>query len=200
MRNMAISGRYITNAMLIPSMLVVLLLGMLFSILNATAISEQEAEKIFNKHCSICHNGVTAVDFNKLLEKLRDWASKYSDIDTAVKQEYGAENYDALMKEMKRMTPTISDEEFKKLYDFFKNYFEKMRQAKPLQPTATITLTVVQTVTKTSPVYAHATLTIKEGAPGETVKLISTASLVSVAIIAIAIILLVYRIKTLRVR
>lgn len=195
MRNMAASERHITNAMLVPSMLVILLLGVLFNISIATAISEQEAEKIFNKHCSICHNGVTAVDFNKLLEKLRDWASKYPDINMAVKQEYGAENYDVLMKEMKRMTPTISDEEFKKLYDFFKNYFEKMRQAKPLQPTATITLTVMQTVTKTSPVYAHATLTVKEGSPGETAKLISTASLVGVVIIAIAVILLVYRMK-----
>lgn len=191
MRNVVARKQYITYTMSI----LILVLGMLTSIAYAAAIPQEEAKKIFNKHCNICHNGVTAVDFDHLLETLKNWATKYPDIDTAAKQEYGAENYDALMKEMKRMTPTISDEEFKKLYNFFKAYFEKMKQTGAAPSTVTVTQTILQTATETSPVYAHATVTVKEGAPGDTVKLISEASLVGVVIIAIAIILLVYRMK-----
>jgi len=186
----------ITIILSIPFILAVLVLGILSSVVYAVAISKQEAENIFNRHCSVCHNGVTATDFNQLLEKLKNWAAKYPSIDVAIEREYGAKNYDMLMEEMKRMTPTISDEEFEKLYNFFKSYFEEMKQAKATQLTVTVTLTVVETVTETSPVYTYVTLTVKEGAPDETAKLISKASLVGALIVAIAVILLIYRIKT----
>lgn len=193
MRNVVVRKQHITYTMPI---LFILVLGALTNIVYAVATSQEEAEKIFNRHCNICHNGVTAVDFDHLLETLKSWAVKYPDIDTASRQEYGSENYDTLMKEMKRMTPTISDEEFKKLYGFFKAYFEEMKQTEAVQLTVTVTQTIIETATKTSPIYAHATVTVKEGTPDDTVKLISEASLVGVAIIAIAIILLVYRMKT----
>ena len=190
---MALKNSHVTYTMLI---LFVLALGVITHIAYAATISQQEAEKIFNKYCKVCHNGATATSFNQLLETLKSWAAKYPDIDTAVKQEYGAENYNALMEEMKRMTPIIPDEEFKKLYDFFKAYFEEAKKAGVMPSTVTVTLTVLQTVTTTSTVYSHATVTVKEGAPGNTAKLVSEASLVGAAIVAIAVILLIYRIKT----
>lgn len=189
MRNMAAKLPHIACTVLI---LLLLALGVASHIAYATTISQQEARKIFNKYCKVCHNGTTATSFDQMLETLKSWVARYPDIDTAVKKEYGVENYDTLMKEMKKMTPTIPDEEFKKLYNFFKTYFEEAKKAGVI----TVTLTVLETVTKTSTIYSHITITLKKGAPDNTVKLVSIASLVGIAIASVAIILLIHRVKT----
>jgi len=173
-------------------LILLLALGVASHVAYATTISQQEARKIFNKYCKVCHNGATATSFDQLLETLKSWVARYPDIDTAIKKEYGVENYDALMKEMKKITPTIPDEEFKKLYSFFKAYFEEAKKAGII----TVTLTILETVTKTSTVYSHVTITLREGAPDDTVKLVSAASLIGATIVAIAVILLIHRVKT----
>lgn len=181
--------------------LLALVLGIAVAGLAATTISVDQAKSVFEKYCRVCHDGVHALSFQKILEVMRGWAAKYPSLDAAVQKEYGAASYKALMDKMKKLAETktgmsIPSEDFDILYKFFEEYFAEAKKS-PAAPasTVTVTLTTLKTVTTTSTAYLHVTVTVKRGAPGNTAKLLSDASIASAIIIAIAAILIAYRLK-----
>ncbi|WP_167827849.1 c-type cytochrome [Pyrolobus fumarii] len=94
----------------------------------ALAITEEEAKQVFEKAgCATCHS-TPGNDFKSLVDKIRSWASKYASLDEAVANEYKqAQTYDQLMQQMKQYTPSISDEDYQLLYQFFKQVFEEAK-------------------------------------------------------------------------
>ncbi len=105
----------------------------------AAAISESEAAQIFQRSgCANCHNGAVAPTFKETVKLFQEWAKKYPDIDTAVKVEskhfrapaHAYNSYKELMEGMKAFTPSISAEDFKALYEFYKMVFEEAKKAK----------------------------------------------------------------------
>ena len=126
------------NPIVLLLSLSLLAISMVASPLSLDA-SYHRAYTIFEKYCSWCHNGVRAPSWNQTLRKIRLWALLYKSIDEAVKREYkylgGAKNYFEMMMQMKRLTPGISEEEFKQLYNFFLQYYNA---SKRVEVTATI--------------------------------------------------------------
>jgi len=182
------------------AILTLLLLG-LVAAGAAAAVTPEQAKPVFEKYCHVCHDGVHALSFTKILEVMRSWAAKYPTIDAAVQKEYGAPSYKALMDKMKKLAETktgmsIPSSDFNLLYNFFKEYFQEAKSAPPAPAsTVTVTVTTLRTVTTTSTAYAHVTVTVKRGAPGSTARLLSDASVAAAVIIAVAAILIAYRLK-----
>lgn len=124
----------------------------------AATVSEQKAKEVFEKSgCVACHNGKVAPTFDGTVSKIKEWAAKYETLDEAVQKEYtymgGAKSYDQMMQQMRRFTPTISDEDFKLLYDYFRQVFSESKGATPTATAATTTTparTATETATKTT--------------------------------------------------
>ncbi len=130
-----------------------LILALLVHAAAITGFSQEDIGKIksvFEKYCSSCHReGGIAPSFEGVVEKMREWASKYRNLDEAVAHEYkfsgGARTYDEMMNAMKGFSPGISEEEYRLLYDYFKRVFEQAAGGK-----ATETANVTETPTKTA--------------------------------------------------
>jgi cytochrome c551/c552 len=136
--------------LLIASLLITLIVAVGMLAASAAQVSEEKARQIFvSKGCKACHNGKVAPSFDDTVKKIREWASKYSSLDDAVRAEYkymgGAKSYDEMMRQMKKFTPQISDQEFKLLYDFFKQVFEQAKGGTAKKPAATKTATTTTT-------------------------------------------------------
>ncbi len=123
-------------------------------------VDEAKAKQVFEARCASCHNGASAPDFQGTIDKVKSWATKYANLDEAVKAEYkafgGAESYDQLMQQMKQFSAGITDEEYQLLYNYFKQVFEASAQAgapeqkqETPQETTTATPTPTQTPTTT---------------------------------------------------
>ena len=126
------------------------------SLIALAEVDEAKARQVFEARCASCHNGVSALDFQGTVDKMRSWAAKYASLDEAVRSEYrafgGAESYDQLMQQMKQFTVGITDEEYQLLYDYFKQVFEAGRQAgeqKQQQETTTTAAATTTTPTAT---------------------------------------------------
>ena len=148
--------------------LVVLIIGM--GIAASHAATSTNVKKIFEAHCSSCHNGHMAPTFDGVVAKIREWAKKYKTLDEAVAHEYkfsgGAKSYDQMMHQMRSFAGGISDQDFKALYNYFKQVFEEAKGgAKPAttttSATATTTTTVAKTTTTTPTTTTTTTTTIK---------------------------------------
>jgi len=127
---------------------------------SAAEVSESKARQIFESSgCTACHNGQIAPTFDGVVKKIREWAAKYPSIDDAVRAEYkymgGAKSYDEMMQQMKRFTPQIKEEDYKLLYNFFKQVFEAAKgggkTASPTTTATTTTTTTTTTITTTTP-------------------------------------------------
>ncbi len=174
-------------------------------LLVSAASSEEELQGVFKKYCGACHRGRLAPDWTGTIEKIREWASKYNSLDEAVRAEYSfrgkkANSYDEMMQQMKQFSPGISDEDFQKLYDFFKNVFVEAKGGTIATTTATGTTTqspttttettttqppgAVETVTVTETVTVEHTVTVTYGSP-ETGKVLEYSLLALVVIVIV---------------
>ncbi len=171
------------NRLTLLLVLGLVVLGLAAATLSAQT-SEAEAKQVFeNVGCNVCHNGGQAPDWDGTLQKIREWASKYSTLDEAVQAEYtfsgGAASFDELMVQMHQFTPAATDQDIQLLTDFFKAVFQEAQASAttttppPPPPTETTTtpaetttppppsgaVTVTETVTETATVTKTVTKT-----------------------------------------
>ena len=172
--------------------LTLITLTLLCIVLTALAGSQQEVKPLFERYCSVCHNGSKAPTLQAIRERILSWAQEYKTIDDAIRAEKLGESYSQLMEKMKKLAEAktglaMSEKDYTILYNYFKSLFE---EAKKMNITpATVTITVYKTVTTTSPVYEHETVTIRLGSPAPTTTLVARASLVAAGIVGVVLII-----------
>ena len=142
------------------AVIAVIVLGI--GIASSQAANEAKLKQVFQAHCSSCHNGQMAPTFDGVVAKIKEWAKKYKTLDEAVAHEYkfsgGAKSYDQMMQQMKRFSPGISDQDFKVLYNYFKQVFE---EAKGGAKTTTATKTTTKTTTTATKTTTPTTTTTR---------------------------------------
>ena len=144
------------------AVIAVIVLGI--GIASSQAANEAKLKQVFQAHCSSCHNGQMAPTFDGVVAKMKEWAKKYKTLDEAVAHEYkfsgGAKSYDQMMQQMKNFAAGISDQDFKALYDYFKQVFEEARGgAKTITATKTATKTTTTATKTTAPTTTTRTTT-----------------------------------------
>ncbi len=185
-------------------MLVVVVAASLASVGFQHASGEEDLQAVFKKYCGACHRGRLAPDWQGTIDKIREWASKYDSLDEAVRAEYEfrgkkANSYDEMMEQMKQFSPGISEEDFQKLHEFFKNVFLEAKGGAPATGAETTAATTTEapaettttaapatpvTVTVTETVTVRETVTVTAGAPG-------TGKVIEYSLIALIVIVLV---------
>ena len=149
--------------------IILLMVATLYYAFLVSSAAGEDLQPIFRKYCGACHRGRIAPNWSGTIAKIKSWAEKYATLDEAVRAEYhfrgkGANSYDDLMSQMKSFSAGISDEVFKKLYEFFKNVFLEAKGG-AASPTATAppatTVTVTVTVTTTPIATTTKTVTVE---------------------------------------
>jgi len=194
----AVIAKHVFYIAVIMTVLSVVVASIVSSYVHAE--DEKELQSIFRKYCGACHRGRIAPNWDGTIKKIKEWASKYASLDEAARKEYHyrgktANSYDELMKYMREFAPGISDEDFKKLYEFFKNVFLEAKGGaaspsvsaavtKTITTTVTTTLISFTTTTVTKTVTEHHTVTVRVG--GETGSAL-TYSLVALIVVVVVI-------------
>ncbi len=120
------------------AVMVLVLVAALAIAAPALAVTEKEAAQAFQRGgCTSCHNGVVAPKFEQTVKLFQEWAKKYPNIDAAVAAEskhfkppaHAYKSYDELMNAMRSFSPSISDKDFKTLYEFYKMVFEEAKKS-----------------------------------------------------------------------
>jgi len=128
---------------------VVALLMLGIGIAASQTANEAKVKQIFQAHCATCHNGQVAPSFDQLVKIIKGWAKKYKTLDEAVAHEYKqASSYDQLMQQMRSYAGGLSSQDYKLIYDFFKQVFEEAK-AGTTATTTTKTTTITKTATST---------------------------------------------------
>ena len=152
-----VNGRGILGLMA----LLILVLGI--GMASGQAGNEAKVKQVFQAHCASCHNGHMAPTFDGVVAKMKEWAKKYNTLDEAVAHEYkfsgGAKSYDQMMQQMKGFAGGISEQDYRLLYNYFKQVFEEAKGGAKKTTTAAKTTTTTTTTTTAQPTKTTTTTT-----------------------------------------
>lgn len=157
--------------------MVLLMLGI--GIAASQTANEAKVKQIFQAHCATCHNGQVAPSFDQLVKTIKGWAKKYKTLDEAVAHEYKqASSYDQLMQQMRSYAGGLSSQDYKLIYDFFKQVFEEAKAGATTTTTTTKTTTSTKTTTTTTSITTTPTKTVTTTTTSTTTTTTSTTTTV----------------------